>query len=148
MLLAQTDTNYSKVQQVELNDLYLLGNESYHTSSLDTGIHNIVDYWNLFDQDKNYIHALHGAYIPLSYEDNRWLNNLPFQFEAIDFLPYIYRTKVPFTRIEGLTGANSQEKFDFLHTQNPMLNWNLGLKYRFSKDESSYAFATSRKWST
>ena len=148
VLFGQTDTSYSKIQRVELNDLFLIDNESYQSSSLDTSIHNIVDYWNLFDQDRNFIHALNGAYIPLSYEDNRWLNNLPFQFEAIDFAPYIYKTKVPFTRIEGLTGANSQEKFDFLHTQNPMLNWNLGLRYRFSKDESSYAFATSRMWST
>ena len=90
VLFGQTDTSYSKIQRVELNDLFLIDNESYQSSSLDTSIHNIVDYWNLFDQDRNFIHALNGAYIPLSYEDNRWLNNLPFQLEAIDFLPYIY----------------------------------------------------------
>lgn len=150
----QIDTNYVKIVVFEPNELFTLpGKDTIDTekstpSIIDTSIHNLTDYWQLFDKDRHYIHALHGAYIPLSYEESMWLKNIPFQFEEIEAPSIVYKALTPFTRIDGLTGANSQEKLDFLHTQNVMYNWNVGLRYRFSKDASSYTSATSRKWLT
>lgn len=149
---AQVDTNYQKVRVLEIDDLWLHSTAEDSISEdlavIDTNVHGISDPWDQFTSDRIYIHANNGAFIPLSYEKNRWLGNMPFQFEDLYLPNNIYRTKTPFTRIEGMTGGNSQERLDFLHTQNVMYNWNLGLRHRFSRDESSYSFATTRKWIT
>lgn len=137
---SQADSNFAKVQVLNI--------ETGELSPLDTSINEMVDYIQLFEKDINYIHARNGVYLPLTYQNNRWLTTSPFMFEEINLPQNIYRTQLPYTSIEGLIGSNSEEYLDFLHTQNVLPNWNIGMRYRFQRDEGSYFASTTRKWRT
>ncbi len=114
---SQADSNFAKVQVLNI--------ETGELSPLDTSINEMVDYIQLFEKDINYIHARNGVYLPLTYQNNRWLTTSPFMFEEINLPQNIYRTQLPYTSIEGLIGSNSEEYLDFLHTQNVLPNWNI-----------------------
>lgn len=139
--LAQEDTTFSRV--------YILDIENDTVAPLDSNFNWPQNFLNRKDLIAQYIHGNNGSYIPITAGmENQWSQFTPSNFNPIPLERKVYITQVPYTRINGLLGSQAEEYLNFIHTQNPSPNWNIGLEHKFYKDQGTYNYSTVRTWNT